>query len=326
MACLRVIATGGTIAYKWDPSQGGAVPALSGQQLIQAVPQLGEIAQVKVHQFSNVASPMLGPEDFLRLSRECHRALSNEGADGIVITMGTATLAECAYMLDLLLQEEGPVIVTGAMRTHSHPSPDGPGNLLDSGITAASQEARGWGVLVCMNGELHDPRDVSKTHSVDLATFRSWEYGPVGAVRNDRVVMYRRPLIKEHIPVQALNARVEIVMAVEGDDGRLLDAAAEFADGIVVMGFAPGGVPPGMVPAIQRALDRGRVLVLVTRSYGGPLGMGVYVTSEGGVDRLVERGVLPGGSLRAPKARIKLMLALSTTRDPNQLRSMFTNV
>ena len=76
-----------------------------------------------------------------------------------------------------------------------------------------------------MNGEIHDPREVYKTHSVDLATFRSWEYGPVGAVRNDRVVMYRRPLIKEHIPVQTLNARVEIVVAVEGDDGRLLDAA-----------------------------------------------------------------------------------------------------
>ena len=326
MTRLRIIATGGTIAYKWDPAKKGAVPALSGDELIEAIPQIRQMAQVEVQQFSNVASQCLGPRDFLELSKQCHQVCQTRAADGIVITIGTATLAECAYTLDLLLQEEAPIVVTGAMRTHSHPSPDGPGNLMDATIAAVSRETRGWGVLVCMNGDLFDAREVIKTHALDLNTFRSWEFGPVGAIRNGRVVMYRQPMIREHIPAKEIMARVEIVAAAEGDDGRLLEAASEFADGIVVVGFAPGCVPPGMVPAIRRALDRGRTLVLVTRSYGGPLGMGVYAKDDGEIEQLVDMGVLPGGSLRASKAQIKLMLALSMTRDPDRLRGMFPNV
>ena len=326
MKRLKIIATGGTIAYRWDEAQGGAVAAVTGEELVEAVPQLAEVAQVDVLQLANVASNTLSPEDFLAFGKECQRAARSGGADGIVLTMGTATLPECAYMLDLLLKQEAPVVVTGAMRVHSHPSPDGPGNILDSAIAAVSDQTRGWGVFVCANGELHDPRDVVKTNSVDLATFRSLEYGPVGVIRNDQATMFRRPTIKDHIPIERINARVAIVQAVEGDDGKLLDAASEFSDGIVLVGFAPGCVPPGMVPAIGRAGEKGRTMILVTRSYGGSLGVGTYARDVGGIDQLFEMGVLPGGSLRASKAQVKLMLALSTTRDPRRLKEMFPNI
>ena len=326
MKRLKLIATGGTIAYKFDEAVGASVPAVTGADLIEAVPQLADLAEIDVLQLSNVGSPVLTPEDFLRYARECARVAGSGEADGIVLTMGTATLAECAYMLHLLLDQEIPVVVTGAMRVHSHPSPDGPGNLLDSGIAAISAQTRGWGVLVCANGELHDPREAVKSNSIDLAAFSSPGFGPVGFVRNGRAEMFRRPTIKEHIPVDEIRARVSIVQAVEGDDGKLVDAASEFSDGIVLVGFAPGCVPPTMMPAIERAASKGRCMVLVTRSYGGSLGVGVYERSDGGIEHLMELGVLLGGSLRAAKAQIKLMLALSATRDPNRLQELFPNI
>ena len=139
-------------------------------------------------------------------------------------------------------------------------------------------------------------------------------------------VLFRRPTIREHIPVEAIKARVSIVPAIEGDDGKLVDAAAEFSDGMVIVGFAPGCVPPGMTPAIERVAARSRAMVLVTRSYGGSLGTGVYARSVGGIEHLMEMGVLPGGSLRASKAQIKLTLALSATRDPEQIKEWFPNI
>lgn len=326
MKRLKLIATGGTIAYRFDEAVGASVPAISGDDLIQAVPQLADLAEIDVLQLSNVASPVLTPGDFLRYARECARVAESGEADGIVLTMGTATLAECAYTLHLLLEQEIPVVVTGAMRVHSHPSPDGPGNLLDSGIAAIADETRGWGVLVCANGELHDPREAVKTNSIDLAAFSSPGFGPVGFVRNNRVVMFRRPTLRDHIPVDEISANVSIVQAVEGDDGKMVDAAAEFSDGIVLIGFAPGCVPPTMMPAIERAAARGVSMVLVTRSHGGSLGIGVYARSDGGMEHLMEVGVLPGGSLRAAKAQIKLMLALSQTRDPKHLSQLFPNI
>ena len=326
MKRLKLIATGGTIAYKFDEAEGASVPAVTGDDLIQAVPQLADLAEIDVLQLSNVGSPVLTPEDFLRYAKECARIAEAGEVDGIVLTMGTATLAECAYMLQILLEQDIPVVVTGAMRVHSHPSPDGPGNLLDSGIAAISEETRGWGVLVCANGELHDPREAVKSNSIDLGAFSSPGFGPVGFVRNNRTVMLRRPTIREHIPVDAIRARVSIVQAVEGDDGKLVDAAAGFSDGIVLVGFAPGCVPPTMMPAIERAAARGIAMVLVTRSYGGSLGLGVYARSDGGIEHLMEVGVLPGGSLRAAKAQIKLMLALSQTRDPKRLEELFPNI
>lgn len=326
MKRLKLIATGGTIAYKFDEAVGASVPAVTGADLIRAVPQLGDLAEIDVLQLSNVGSPVLTPHDFLRYAKECARVAEAGEADGIVLTMGTATLAECAYTLHLLLAQEVPVVVTGAMRVHSHPSPDGPANLLDSGIAAIADETRWWGALVCANGELHDPREAVKSNSIDLAAFSSPGFGPVGFVRNQRVAMFRRPMIKEHIPVDEIRARVSIVQAVEGDDGKLVDAAAEFSDGIVLVGFAPGCVPPTMMPAIERAAARRVAMVLVTRSYGGSLGVGVYERNDGGIEHLMEVGVLPGGSLRAAKAQIKLKLALSSTRDPGRLNDFFPNV
>ena len=327
MKRVRVIATGGTIASKVDPATGGAVPSVTGEELVAALPGVERHAEVSVEQFSNVPSQALSLEQMLALGRRCFEVHQRDQADGIVVTMGTNTLAECAYLLDLTLDIPEPVVVTGAMRNPSLIAPDGPRNLFDAIVTAASDEARGRGVLVCMNGQLHEPREVTKTHTMDVATFQSPGFGPIGVVSNGRALFYRTPAFKERLPVDRIGARVELVVAVEADDGRLVDAAVEYcgADGVVVAGMGGGHVPPGMVPALRRAVERGVPVVMVSRCFAGNLLEDGYGYPGGDVE-LRRLGVIWGGSLQGPKARIKLLLALSRTRDPEEVRALFHNL
>jgi len=181
-------------------------------------------------------------------------------------------------------------------------------------------------VLVCANGEIHEPRDVVKTHTMSVATFQSGEVGLVGAVRNECVIFYRTPTIKEHVHAERMDARVEVVTALEGDDGGLLRAAVDIgAQGIVLATMGGGHVPATMVPAIQHALDQKIPVVVVARSFGGSLMEGGY-GYEGGDIHLRRLGVILGGSLSGPKARLKLIAVLGITRDPGQIRSHFDNV
>lgn len=326
MTRVRVVATGGTIASRHDAAAGGAVPTLTGRDLVAAVPGVERFAELDVEQYANVPSQYLTPQQVVDLGRHCQQLMAEGHADGVVVTMGTNTLAEYAYLMALTAQPQGPLVVTGAMRNPSLLSPDGPRNLYDSVATAASQEARGRGVLVCTNGEIHEPRDVIKTHTLSVATFQSWELGPVGAVRNNRVIFYRTPTIKEHIPAQRVDARVEVIMALEGDDGGLLRAAVDIgARGIVLEAMGGGHVPATMMPAIQYALAHGIPVVMVGRGFGGSLLEGGY-GFEGGDVHLQRVGVIFGGSLSGPKARLKLMAVLGVTQDPDQVRSYFDNV
>ncbi|MBI2154978.1 MAG: asparaginase [Candidatus Rokubacteria bacterium] len=190
MKRVRVIATGGTIASKLDPATGAARPALTGQELVEALPGLSQ-AQVTVEQFANVASQALTLEQLLALAKRAREIFERGEADGVVITQGTMTLEESSYLWDLVLDRAEPVVVTGAMRHTSLPGADGSRNLLDAVIAAASDATRGLGVLVCMNGELHAARDVVKTHSLDVDSFQSPDLGPLGFVRSGRAEVHR---------------------------------------------------------------------------------------------------------------------------------------
>lgn len=327
MKRVRVIATGGTIASKHDASLGGAVPAMTGQDLVAAVPGIERVAQIEAEQFSNVASQALTFDMALSLSKRIAEVARSGQADGVVVTMGTNTLAEYAYFLDLVLDLPVPVVTVGAMRNPSLVSSDGPRNLLDAVITAASEEARLRGVLLCMNGELHEPRDVMKTETQSVATFQSPGLGPLALVRNGRVVFYRLPAFKEKVPVERVNARVEVVSALESGDGKLVDAAVEYckADGVVIATMGAGHVPPLMMPAIERAIAKGIPIVLSTRALSGNLLEDAYGYPGGDV-HLRKVGAIQGGSLLPPKARIKLTLVLSRTRNMDEVRRYFRNV
>src|ERR1700731_2787241 len=198
-----VLSTGGTIASKQDPVKGGYVPALSGGELVAAVPAIKKIAQIQVEQISNIPSPDMTPEIWLRLAGRINKLLARPEIAGVVVTHGTDTLEETAYFLDLTIISNKPVILVGAQRPASDPDSDGPRNLLDAIRVATAPEAAGKGAMVVMNGQINAARDVSKTSTVEVETFRSLEYGQLGVADFDQVRFYRTPLRRQTFPLSA---------------------------------------------------------------------------------------------------------------------------
>ena len=199
MKKVVVMTTGGTIAMKYDPVTQGLIPAVSGDDLIEAVPALREIAEVEVVEFSNVPSGHITPQMMFDLAKMADRYAEREDVSGIVVTHGTDTLEETAYMLGLAVKTNKPVCLTGAMRGASETGPDGPANILAAVMVAASDEALGKGALLIFNDEIHAAAEVTKTHTTSCATFHSPGWGPIGHIYFDRVVFRRQPLNLEKI-------------------------------------------------------------------------------------------------------------------------------
>lgn len=321
-----VVATGGTIAMKYDAQKHGLVPACSGEDLAAAVPGLGDIAPLEFIQFSNIASPGITPQNMFDLSVCLREQLAREDVAGAIVTHGTDTLEETSFFLDLVHSSEKPVVTTAAMRGASDTSPDGPMNIYCAVKTAASQEARGKGVLVCLNETLHAPGEVMKTHSANPATFQSPWWGPVGYVDVDKVIIRRQSLGVHRYSIDKLTAKVDIVKAMTGSDRDYIDFAVKRGcQGIVVEGFGRGNLPPPLIPAIEDAVKAGVAVVLTTRVPGGRV-LNVY-GYPGSVTDSRRVGIAMGGELSAAKARLKLMIVLSAhpelARDRDALEKIF---
>lgn len=317
-----VFTTGGTIAMRYDPEIGGTVPAVSGPELIQAVPPLADVCPVEVREFSNIPSPHITPKIMHDLARQVEKALAEPGVLGAVITHGTDTLEETAYFLDLYVNGDKPVCVTAAMRSAAEISPDGPKNILCAVRCAASPEARGKGVFAVMNEEIHAAREVTKTHSANPKTFASPFWGPLGYVDADRVIFRRDPVGLQKIRPEAIVDDVHLIKLAAGTDDFLLNCLVDKkAKGIVVEGYGRGNVSPGAFKGMKRAVDNGIPVVLATRCLGGRV-LDIYAY-EGGVIRQREAGIILGGEISGQKARIKLILALGVTHDHKKLAGYF---
>jgi L-asparaginase len=317
-----IIATGGTIAMRYDPIRKGVFPAVTGAQLVEAVPPLAEVCPVEVLEFSNIPSPHMTPQIMFRLASTIDNIAARSDVAGVVVTHGTDTLEETAYLLDLVLHTPKPVCLTAAMRNSAQISPDGPKNILCAVRTAAAQAAVGMGVLVIMNEEIHAAREVTKTHSANPKTFASPFWGPLGYVDEDRVIFRRKSLKLTKIQPASLVEAVYLVKLVAGADDLLLQfLVQQKVKGIVIEGLGRGNVPPAVVPGIEAALSTGIPVVLTTRVLGGRV-LDVY-SYEGGVRPLKDIGVILGGELNGPKARIKLMLALGITSEHQRLADYF---
>ena len=322
---VAVLSTGGTIASMHDPEVGGYVPALSGADLVAAIPEIEDTAQLHVEQISNISSSDMTPEIWLRLSRRIAELLSNADISGAVVTHGTNTLEETAYFLDLTIQSDKPVVLVGAQRPASDPDTDGPRNLLDAIRVAASPEAVGKGVMVVMNGQINAARDVTKSSTSQVETFRSLEFGAIGIADFEGVRFYRSPLRRQTFTIDAETTlgRVEIVSSYAGADGRLIRSLVDEGGvgGIVVAGLGLGSVPGVMFDAIEEARSAGVPVVISTRvptgrvfPRGGSRGSALYLRSI---------GCVLADNLTPQKARILLMLALTRTRDPADLQGYF---
>ncbi len=317
---VAIITTGGTIAEKVDPKTGGAVPALSGEALLAAVPELSKVANIQVINFSNIDSSQMTPEIWASLSSTVDKVLKDKKIAGAVVTHGTDTMAEGAFFLDLTLKSEKPVVFVGAMRDASDVSPDGPANILNAVIQATSKEAESWGVTVTLNQYINSARNVVKTETTNVQTFDSGEKGYLGYIQLGKVYKYNERPPRIRLPLPEKLANVPLIKTYAGDNGALIKYAVDsWAEGIVIEGVGAGNVNANVEEAIEYALKNNVKVVLTTRVYNGRV-YPVYGDKGGGA-MLEEEGVILGGDLTGPKARLLLMLALPEHK--NSLKKFF---
>jgi L-asparaginase len=307
---IHLLFTGGTISMQRDDAAGGNVPAHNGDALVAMAPGIERIAPLRVEDWARMPAGHLDQDRLWALrERVCAIAESSE-VTGIVVTHGTDVLEETAYLLDRTLDPRVPIAITGAMRTSSDPGWDGPRNLRDAVAVAASPDSRGRGALVVFNGEVFAGHAAAKTHATDVAAFSAPHGSALGRVAEGRVTFASPPgERRRRVAAAKLDARVALVPAVVGDDGRMLDLARPVHDGLIVEAFGSGNVPPGMVAAIARWLEDGKPVVLASRCLFGEV-TPVYAFDGGGA-RLVAMGVVPAGPRTAAQARMELTIALS---------------
>jgi L-asparaginase len=307
-----LLATGGTIAMKIDPVRHAPVPAVSGEELLATVPEAGKFATVEVKNLSNVPSGSMDPARWMLLTREAAAALKRPEVAGVIVSHGTDTLEETAFWLDLTVDSPKPVILIGAQRNFSESDFDGPRNLLNAVRIAVDPQSRGRGVVLAMNGQINAARDVTKTHTSSVETFKSGDFGFLGEVDEDRVVYWRSPLRRQHVAIKAADMPyVEIVPTYGGVDGYLLQAALDHgAKGVVVQALGWGNVNLPMFAAIKGALARGVPVVITTRVPNGRVLP--HYGFDGGGKTLADAGAVMGDDLSPQKARVLLMLLLQS--------------
>ena len=238
-----------------DPAAGGALPSLSGADILASVPGWETVARVDVREFGRFPGPHVTIERMWELREAILDAVA-EGADGVVITHGTDTIEETAYLLDRSLAPAVPVIVTGAMRNVSELSWDGPANLMAALRVARSSEAAGRGAMVVMDDRIIQGAEVVKTHTEEFGTFQSPNWGPLGIVDKGEVLFYRESRRKPPLQPPGPCLPVDLVKVVAGADSRLIDASRESgAHGIVIEALGRGNVPPAMLGGIARWLE-----------------------------------------------------------------------
>lgn len=307
---VAIFSTGGTIASKRS-ADGVASPNLTADELVAAVPQLADVANITAVSFRQVASSELTVSDMIGLAERIGGAVA-DGATGTVITQGTNTIEETSFVLDLLWDREEPIVVTGAMRHPGLPGADGPANLLASVVVAASPVARELGCLVVFNDEIHLPLFVRKTHTSNPATFRSPLTGPIGWITEHHCRIALRPVVRHHIAIGGVPAVVPPVGLLKvtlGDDGRVLTAFGSLGyQGLIVEATGGGHVPRVMVEPLA-ALAKQMPVVLVSRTGAGEVLRSTYGFPGSETD-LLKRGLIHGGILDGPKARLLLTLLL----------------
>ncbi len=310
---VELIFTGGTISMEVDQVVGAAIPVRSGEQILASAPGLDRYASFGINNFAKLPGPHMTPPLMLELAGMVRELLESDATMGAVITHGTDTLEETAYFLDLVHEFEKPVAFVGAMRNASELGWDGPPNLIAAVRTVIDPATRGLGVLVVMNDVINAAAEATKTHTESIDTFESPDYGPIGMVDKDRVMITRRPVSRTIIPAPSYLPDVALVKMAAGMDGRMVRAAVSTgAEGLVIEALGRGNVPPETLPAIREAIAACLPVVVTSRCLRGRV-LDTYGYSGGGHE-LKEMGCLFAGSLPGQKARIRLMLALAASR------------
>jgi L-asparaginase/Glu-tRNA(Gln) amidotransferase subunit D len=324
MPHVALFALGGTIAMAGS-TDGGVVARLSGQDLLTG---LGDVpAEIRVHNPGAVPSASLSFQDVLEIVDDARTAIG-DGAIGIVLTQGTDTLEETAFLIDCVWRADTPFVVTGAMRNPTLAGPDGPANLLAAVQVATAPDARARGALVVFNDQIHAARHVRKTHSTSTATFVSADLGPIGhLVENTPRFLASVPARAPLPPVdrtRLADTHVALYTATFDDDGAPLRALADTQHGLVIAGFGAGHVPAHLVPALTE-LAAVMPVVLTSRTGAGPVLVDTY-GAPGSERDLLARGIIGGGYVHPYKARVLLRLLVAAGADPDTIAAAFADL
>ncbi|MBM7368259.1 asparaginase [Gordonia hydrophobica] len=322
---IDYFAFGGTIASVRG-NDDGAVPTLTAQDIADSVDGLDQVAEVRAHQLLLTPSPEITIADLVRLRNAIADSVA-DGAVGAVVTQGTDSIEETAFVMDLLWSGEEPIVYTGAMRNPSLPGADGPANLLSAVQVAASAQAVGTGVTVCLGDEIHAARYVHKSHTSSPSTFVSPGLGPIGWVSEGRPVVPLRPSSRSgvDVPDDVAVSPVALIRLGLDDDGRILGTLADLGyHGVVIEAFGGGHVPVAALPAVAE-LAAAMPVVLASRTGSGEVLTQTYRFAGSEIE-LLELGLIRAGALDGLKARLLLMLCLAAGQDTDAIAETFAAV
>ena len=306
---IHLLFTGGTISMQRDERAGGNVPTHGGEALVGYAPDLASVGPYRIEDWGRFPACHLGQDQLWNLRERVRELAEGQGAAaaerprGIVITHGTDTIEETAYLLARTLDPRTPVAITGAMRTSSDPGWDGPRNLPDAARVAADPASGGRGPMVVFAGSIFDGLEAAKTDTTRMEAFSAPHGQPLGRVNQGTVKYQVQAAPRAPVRPSSLTARVAMVPMVVGDRGELLELARPLHDGVVVVAFGAGNIPPGAVPAVRAWLAEGKPVVLASRCLTGQV-TPVYAFPGGGAT-LVRDGVIPAGP------RMELLITLS---------------
>jgi L-asparaginase len=322
---VYIVATGGTIAGA-APSQteaGYQSGAVGVDTLINAVPQLKDIAQVSGEQIASIGSQDMNDAVWLKLAKRVNEILAQSDVAGVAITHGTDTMEETSYFLNLVVNSDKPVVMTGSMRPSTAMSADGPLNIYNAVAIAADPTARGRGVLVTLDDDIHSGHDIFKTHSTDIGTMQSGEPGLVGVALFGKNIWYRVPsclnTTRSEFRIEGVNAlpRVDIIYAHANMSPDIISSAVKNgAKGLVIAGVGDGNMTSPAVDALKAAIAQGIVVVRSSRTNGGIIRRNIELDDD-------KLGTVASMELNPGKARVLLQLALMKTRDPARIQSYF---
>jgi len=320
-----ILATGGTIAGAQAEGQDAGYKAGSFQveDLIKAVPKLGELAEISGEQVVNIGSQDMNNEVWLKLAKRLNEVLAQRDVDAVVITHGTDTMEETGYFLSLVAHSSKPVVMVGSMRPATATGADGPANLYNAVAAAVHPKARGRGVLVVLNDEIHYAREATKTNTTQLDTFKSPNRGKAGMANAGRVYWYDALATKytsaSAFSVDGLSTlpRVEIVYAYANVGRDFIDTCvAKGCKGIVLAGVGDGNATQSAVEGLRDAVKKGVAVVRSSRTNSGITDRNVELNDD-------ELGTIASMELNPQKARVLLMLGLTKTGDAKKLQEYF---
>ncbi|MGE3871596.1 MAG: asparaginase [Parvibaculaceae bacterium] len=318
MRRICLITTGGTIASRREPRSGHVNASLTGPELRAMLHDPLDGIEIAIDEFCNIGSYAIDLPMSFALAKRIAEKLAGSDCDGIVVTHGTDTMEESAFMADLVVRSDKPVVFTGAQHAADEQNADGPRNITDAARLAACEAARGLGSVICFEQEFHAARDVTKSHTSRVDTFVSAEHGKLGEVDGDRIVVHRRPVLRRQYQAARITPDVELIKIAMGMNDRYLRFAQQNgAQAIVLEGFGRGNATPAIAGAARELVERGTPVIMTSRCQRGRV-KAIY--GNGGGRTLADGGVIFAGDLSGQKARVLVSVLLGAGLDGERLR------